>query len=71
MRGWRVDTEEEAAAEADEQEENSAEVAGLMSNLNTETTDSEEEAAEGLATALGMEVEEDRENDGEERGGGT
>ena len=31
----------------------------------------EEEAAEGLAAALGMEVEEERRGDGEAEGGGT
>ena len=59
------------AAEAEEQEEGSGEVAGLMNNLIIETAGTEEEAAEGLAAALGMEVEEDMESEGEEGGGGT
>ena len=42
-----------------------------MSNLIIETAVTEEEAAEGLAAALGMEVEECRRSEGEEGGGGT
>ena len=71
VRSWRVETEDEAAAEAEKQEEDSGEVARLMSNLIIETAGTEEEAVEGLAAALGMDVEEDRESEGEEGGGGT
>ena len=67
----RLETEEEAAVEAEEQEEESVEVAGLMINLIIETAGMEEEAAEGLAAAIGMELEEDRESEGEEGVGGT
>ena len=57
MRERRVETEDEASTEAEEQEEESGEVAGITSNLIIETAGTEEEAAEGLANALGMEVE--------------
>ena len=40
-------------------------------NLNIETATTEEEAAEGLAAALDMEVEEERDSEGREEGGGT
>ena len=46
-------------------------MAGLLHNLNIETAGTEEEAAEGLAEALRMEVEEDEGREGEEGGGGT
>ena len=62
--------EDKADAEAEEQEEKSGEVDGLMSNLIIETAGTEEEAAKGLAAALGMEVKVDRESEGEEGGGG-
>ena len=42
-----------------------------MSNLIIETAGTEEEEAGGIAAALGMEVEVDRESEGEEGGGGT
>ena len=42
-----------------------------FNNLITETAGLEEEAEEGLAMALEMEVEGDRGSDGEEGGGGT
>ena len=71
MRARRVDTEDEAAAEAEKQEEESGEVVVLMSNLVIETARTEEEAAEGLADALGMEAEVERGSEGEEGGGGT
>ena len=45
-------------------------VAGL-DNLTIETTGTQEEAEEGMAAALGMEVEVDRGSEGEEGGGGT
>ena len=40
-------------------------------NLSIETAGTEEEAAEGLAAALAMEVKEDRGSKGEEEGGVT
>ena len=43
---------------------------GLL-NLNIETAATEEEAAEGLASVLAMEVKEDRGVEGEDKGGGT
>ena len=46
-------------------------MAGLLHNLNKETAGTQEEAAEGLAAALEMEVEEDRWREGEDEGGGT
>ena len=46
-------------------------MAARLNNLSIETAGTEEEAAEGLVSALGMEAEEDRESDGEEEGGGT
>ena len=60
-------TEEEAAAEAEEEEEGVGIASGLL-NLNIETVSTEEGAAEGLAEALGMEVEG---SEGEEGVGGT
>ena len=42
-----------------------------FNNLRIETAGSEEEAEEGLAAALEMEVEVDRVSEGEEGGGGT
>ena len=67
----RVEEEGEVAPAAEEQEEESEEMGGLMSNLIIETVGTDEEAAEGLAAALGMEVEEERGIKGEEGGGGT
>ena len=55
MKSRRVETEDEVDSEAEEQEEESGEVAGLMNNLDIETAGTEEEAAEGLAEALRME----------------
>ena len=46
-------------------------MAGLMNNLTTETTGTEEEAAEELSSALGIEVEADRGSKGEDEEGGT
>ena len=39
-------------------------VAGLLNNLNIETAVTEEEAADGLETALGMEVGDNRDIEG-------
>ena len=46
-------------------------MACLLNNLKIETAGTEEEATEGLEAALAMEVEGDREREGEEEGGGT
>ena len=46
-------------------------MAGLIGNLTIETAGTEEEAEEGLAAALDMEVEGDRDSEGDEGGGGT
>ena len=48
------------------QEEDGGEVAELINNLTIETAGTEEEAEEGLAAALEMEVEGDRVSEGEE-----
>ena len=66
----KVETEGEVDADAEDSEEEGAEVASF-NNLRIETAGSEEEAEEGLAAALEMEVEGDRGSDGEEGGGGT
>ena len=46
-------------------------MAACLHNLRIETAGSEEEAEEGMAEALEMEVERDRGSKGEEGGGGT
>ena len=63
------ETAEEAATKAEEEERRGV-LAGI-NNLSIDTARTEEEAAEGLASALGMEVEVDRGSEGEEGGGGT
>ena len=45
-------------------------MAGLLTNLTIETAVTEEEAAEGLKSALGMGVEEVRDIEGEKGGEG-
>ena len=70
MRGRREGIEEEAAAETEEEEEGGGISLGLL-NLNIETADTEDDAEEGLAEALGMEVEEEEGSKGEEGGGWT
>ena len=68
----RKGTEDEAAAEAEEEEEEDGRgIASGLFNLNIVMGATEEEAAEGLAEALGMEVEEDVGIKGGEGGGGT
>ena len=62
--------EEEPAAEVEEEEEGGG-IAACLHNLNIETVGTEEEAAAGLAEALGVEVEEDEGSEGEEEVGGT
>ena len=52
-------------------EEERGGIAVTLDNLNIETAVTEEEATEGLAVALEMQVEEDEGSDGEEGGGGT
>ena len=46
-------------------------MAGLIGNLTIETAGTEKEVEEGLASALEMEVEIDRDSEGEEGGRGT
>ena len=58
LRERREVTEEEAAAEAEAEEEGGG-ISACLHNLNIETAGVEEEAAEGLAEALGMEIVED------------
>ena len=41
-------------------------MAGLLTNLTIDTAGTEEEAAEGIAVALEMEMEEDREGEVED-----
>ena len=53
------------------EEEESGGVAADMGNFRIETARTEEEAAEGLVAALGMEIEEDRGGEGEEGGKDT
>ena len=67
----REETEEEEVAESEEYEEDSEEVAGLLTNLHKETAGTGEEAAEGFAEALQMEGVEAEGSEGKERGGGT
>ena len=49
-----------------EGEEENGGVGGTSQNLNTETEGTEEEAEEGLEAALGIELEEDMDSEGEE-----
>ena len=63
--------EEEEAEESEEEEEESRGVLVGTKKLTIETAGTEEEAADGLKAALGMEVEEDRDSEGEEGGEGT
>ena len=69
VRERRKETEE--AEDADDEEEQSGGITARLNNLNIETATTEEEAAEGLAAALALEVEEDRGSVGEDEGGGT
>ena len=64
MRRRRIEDKEVTA----KGEENSQGMAGLLNNLNIETGGNEEEAAEGLEAALGMEVKEDGECGGASKG---
>ena len=67
----RGEKESEVNAAAEEPEEEGAEVAGLIGNLTIEMAGTEEEAEEGLAASLEMEVEVDRDYEGEEGVGGN
>ena len=71
VRTRRVEEEGKEDAAAEEHDEDGGEVAGLIDNLTIETAGTEGKAEEGLAAALEMEVEVDRESEGEEGGGGT
>ena len=62
---------EEKDAVAVVQEEDGGEVTGQFNNLSIETAGMQVEAEDGLAAALEMEMEGDRESEGEEGGGGT
>ena len=62
--------EEGEAEDSSEKEEESGRMAARLNKLSIETAGTQEEAAEGLAAALEMEVEEDRGSEGEEEGGG-
>ena len=61
VRERREGTEDEAAAETEEEEEEdeSGGVVQAINNLSIETGKTEEEAADGLEEALGMEAEKD------------
>ena len=71
VRVRRVEEEGEEDAAEEKHDKDGEEVAGLIDNLTIETAITEEEAEEGLADALEMEVEVDRDSEGEEEGGGT
>ena len=62
-----LDTEESAGDEEDKR----GGIAARLNNLTIETAGTEEEAAEGLAVVLEMQVEEDERREGEEGGGRT
>ena len=64
VREKREETEEEAATEAEEEEEGGG-IALDLSNLIIETAGTEEEAAEVMTEALGVEVEKDEGSEGE------
>ena len=59
--------EEEETEENEEEEEESGVVVQAINNLTIEMAGTEEEAADGLEAALGMEVEEDRDSEGRNR----
>ena len=63
--------EEEEAEESEEEEEESRGVLVGTKKLTIETAGTEEETADGLDVALGMEVKKDRDSEGEEGGEGT
>ena len=61
-------SDEDGADESAEEEEDSGGISARLNNLRIETAGTEDEAAEGLAASLEMEVEEDRGSKGEEEG---
>ena len=71
VRARRVETEDKAATEAEEEEEGSGYALAGITNLRIETAGTEEEAAEVLEEALRMEGVEDEGSKGEEGGGGN
>ena len=68
VRERRGEEEEEKYSAEEEEEEDSGMMMARLNNLRIETEETEEEATEGLAKALEMEVEENRESEGEEGG---
>ena len=70
MRARKEVTEEDEATEAEEEEEGGW-ITACLNNLIKETRVTEDNAAEGTAEALWMEVEEEGASEGEEEGGGT
>ena len=66
MRQWRLEilrrirSKEEEDNDSAEEEEENGRMADRLNNLTIETAGTEEEAAEGLAAFLEMEIEEDR-----------
>ena len=64
-------SEEKDVDDSVEEEEESGGVTARLNNLTIETAETEEEAAEHLEVALGMEVEEDRGSEDEEGGDGN
>ena len=71
VRARRAEEEVEVDMEAEDQEEDGEEVAGLVNNLRIEKAGTEEDSEEGIAYALEMEEEVDSESKGEEGGGGN
>ena len=67
----RQRSKEEVANELAEKEKESGGVTASLNNFTIQKTVTEEEAAEHLKEALGMEVEADRGSEGEEGGDGT
>ena len=61
-------SEEEEAGDLEEEEEESGGMAARLNSLRIETAGTKEEAEEGLAASLEMEVEEDRGSKGEKGG---
>ena len=70
-RVWEIRGGEEEADNSAAEEEESGGVLDGINNLTIEMAGTEYEAAEGLAAALEMEVEEDRGSEGEDEGVGS
>ena len=68
MRARRGEEEGEAEEETEEPEEEGAEVVACLGHLTIKTMGTQEEAEEGRAAALRMEVEAYRGSEGEEGG---